>query len=81
MCIRDRNDVSRPQRFANRTFAHSMRVPVFGPRVERAVCEPLRLRNVHSTASLRGVFETLRVDAFESTLRGRSGLQTARLRI
>eukprot|EP00974_Lingulodinium_polyedra_P007146 677991-Lingulodinium_polyedra.AAC.1 len=46
MCIRDRrlqnaaqgcgrNNVPRPQRLARSTYAHSMRGPVFGPRVER----------------------------------------------
>eukprot|EP00974_Lingulodinium_polyedra_P056838 5468195-Lingulodinium_polyedra.AAC.1 len=48
-------------------------------RARHTICEPLRLRTVDSTASLRTVFETLHNDAFESAVRNRNGSRTARL--
>eukprot|EP00974_Lingulodinium_polyedra_P091227 8846279-Lingulodinium_polyedra.AAC.1 len=47
--------------------------------VTRAICEPLRRQTVDSTASLCTVSKTVRNDAVESTVRGRSGSRIARL--
>eukprot|EP00974_Lingulodinium_polyedra_P011108 1071013-Lingulodinium_polyedra.AAC.1 len=47
---------------------------------KRAINEPLRRQTADSTASLRNVCKTLHNDTAESTVRGRSGSQIARLR-
>eukprot|EP00974_Lingulodinium_polyedra_P124346 11190251-Lingulodinium_polyedra.AAC.1 len=48
---------------------------------ERVICEPLRPWTVDLTASLRSVLRALRNDAFESTIRRRSGSLIARSRV
>eukprot|EP00974_Lingulodinium_polyedra_P025098 2427550-Lingulodinium_polyedra.AAC.1 len=47
----------------------------------RAICEPLRPRTVDSTASLRGVLQTLHNDAVESIVRRHGGSLITRSRV
>eukprot|EP00974_Lingulodinium_polyedra_P061969 5982565-Lingulodinium_polyedra.AAC.1 len=59
---------------------HSILVRAWSARAH-AICEPLQLQAVDTSASMRSVRETLRSDAIESTVCRRSGLQVARVRI